>query len=307
MLRLLPPLSYLRPAFLPCSLKKASSRSAMADTTRSPKSGNHWSTDELLAYNITIQTQSVVDFFGHELSPIDLDPYLFSSFSPSTSSRIPTGMSMPTHRFLSHLTLISHDAQDSFLNDFAISVLDVTNFERQLGTLLVPRYNLPLTICGNNDRKAIVDICLMSAQLVPMILLVVQRDKPVFGPSGPEPPVVAGAIATFQYNNRSRAKMGLPTLDKMTIPCITVEGTRPLFYKVPVTQHLSDCVATGQFPTQQTVVTRCGPPTPLEAHEGMKSPDYRRIALYYYEAFRDLAEDCWAPFLSGCEGEWPQT
>jgi len=276
----------------------------MADIIRSPKSGNHWSTDELLGYNITIQTQSVVDFFGHELSPIDLDldPYLFSSFSPSTSSRtIPTGMSMPTHRFLSHLTSISHpDAQDSFFNDFANSVLDITNFERQLGTLLVPRYSLPLTICGNDNRKAMPDICLMSTQLVPMILLVVQRDKPVFGSSGPGPPVIARAIATFQYNNRSRAKKGLPTLDTMTIPCITLEGTRPLFYKVPVTQHLSDCVATGQFPTQQTVVTRCGPPDSPEAHEGMKSPDYRRIALRYYEAFRDLAEDCWAPFLTGC-------
>ena len=39
----------------------------------------------------------------------------------------------------------------------------------------------------------------------------------------------------------------------------------------------------------------------------MKSPDNRRIALHYYEAFRDLAEDCWAPFLSGCEGRWLQT
>jgi len=81
---------------------------------------------------------------------------------------------------------------------------------------------------------------------------------------------------------------------------LTVWGTRPLFYKVPVTQHLSDCVATGQFPTQKTVVTRCGPPAPPEAHEDMKSPDYRRIALRYYEAFRDLAEDCWAPFLADC-------
>ena len=138
-----------------------------------------------------------------------------------------------------------------------------------------------------------------------IILLLVQRAKPAFGSNGPEPPILAGAIATFQYNNRSRAKMGLPTLDTMTIPCITVWGTRPLFYKVPVTQHLSDCVATGQSPTQQTVVTRCGPPAPPEAHEGMKSPDYRRIALCYYEAFRDLAEDCWAPFLTGCKGRWP--
>jgi len=187
---------------------------------------------------------------------------------------------MSIHRFLKHLALISHpDAQDSSFNDFAGNVLGVTDFQCEIGIVHVSQYGLPLTICGKNNRKAIPDICLMSYQPVPMILLVVQRDKPVFGSRGPEPPVIAGAVAAFQYNNRSRAKIGLPTLDTTTIPCITVEGTRPLFYKVPVTQHLSDCAATGQFPTQQTVVTRCGLPTSPEAHEGMESPDYRRIAL----------------------------
>jgi hypothetical protein len=136
-----------------------------------------------------------------------------------------------------------------------------------------------------------------------MALLLVQRKKPVLGPSGPEPPLIAGAIAVFQYNNQSRAKMGLPTLDTMVIPCIMVEGTRPLFYKVPVTQHLSDCVATGQFPEEQTVVTRCGPPAPSEAHVGMESLDYRRTALRYYYTFRDLAKDCWAHILTDCEGK----
>jgi len=280
----------------------------MANITRSAKSGNQWSTNELLAYNITIQTQSVVDFFGREPRPIDLDldPNLFSSVTTTTS--IPTGISMSTRRFFDHLITISRpDAEDSFFNDFESSVLDVTAFERPIGTLLIPRYSLPLTICGKDNRKANPDICLTSCQLEPMILLLVQRDKPVFRSRGPEPPVIAGAIATFQNNNQSRAKMGLPTLDTMVIPCITVQGTRPLFYTVPVTQHLSDCVATGRFPTQPTVVTRCGLPTPPEEHEGMKSPDYRRIALCYYEAFRDLAEGCWAPFLSGCKGRLPYT
>ena len=131
-----------------------------------------------------------------------------------------------------------------------------------------------------------------------MILLVVQRKKPVLGP---EPPLIATAIAAFQHNNQSRVQMGLPTLNAMTVPCITVEGTRPLFYNVPVTKHLSESVVTGQFPENQTVVTRCGPPPPSEAHVGMESLDYRRTALRYYYTFRRLAEDCWAPFIAGCE------
>ena len=138
---------------------------------------------------------------------------------------------------------------------------------------------------------------------MPMIFFLVQRKKPTTGPSGPEPPLIAEAIAAFQSNNQSRIKMGLPALDKMSIPCITVEGTRPLFYKVPVTQRLSDCVTLGQFPEEQTVVTCCGPPPPSEAHVGMESLDYRRTALRYYYTLRDLAEDCWTHILTDCEGK----
>lgn len=283
----------------PCSQAQGTTCSAMANSIHSEKSGSDWSAKDLSAYNITFQTQSIIDFFGHELRPIDhLDPYLLSSFEPLTS--IPTGISMETCRFLKYLYLISHpNAGDSALNDFMRSVLIVTNFDQQIGAVLCPLYRLPLTTFGDNNREAIPDMCLLSNQLQPLTLLLVQRDKPAFGSSGPEPPLIASAIATFQNNNRNRTKMGLATLDMMTIPCITIVGTRPLFYKVPITQHLSDCVATGQYPMQQTVVTRCGPPAPPEAYEGMEFPDYRHTALRYYDAFRDLAEDCWALILAG--------
>ena len=78
-------------------------------------------------------------------------------------------------------------------------------------------------------------------------------------------------------------------------------GTRPFFYQIPVTQQLSDCVATGQFPSQPTVVRLCVPPARRRAFEGVEVPDYRRIALQYYDAFRGVAKDCWATFLRGCD------
>ena len=222
----------------------------MANIIRSAKSGNDWSTNELFGYNITIQTQSVVDFFGHEPYSIDhLDPDLFSLSNPSTF--VPTEISVPTRRFLEYLYLTTQPgASDSTFIGVANSVLEATNFNEQIGTAFLRPHRIPFTICGDTNRKAISDICLLSTRLRvrPLILLLVQQHKPTFGSSGPEPPVIAGAIATFQDNNRNRAEMGLPTLDTMTIPCITVMGTRPLFYKVPVTQHLSDCVVTGQFP-----------------------------------------------------------
>jgi hypothetical protein len=107
----------------------------------------------------------------------------------------------------------------------------------------------------------------------------VQEDKPAFSTSDPEPQIIAKAISTFQRNNRKRADLDLPLLDTMIIPCITMVGTRPFFYQIPVTQQLSNCVATGQFPFQQTVVTRCTPPARRKASEGMEVPDYRRTTM----------------------------
>jgi hypothetical protein len=130
-----------------------------------------------------------------------------------------------------------------------------------------------------------------------MILLVVQETR---NDSDPEPQVIAKAIATFQHNNRKRAQSNHPVLDKMTIPCVAMIGTRPTFYKVPVTTQLNDSVITGQYPLEQTVVTRCSPPTRRRASEGMEIPNYRRKALQYFNAFRELAKTCWTEFIDGC-------
>jgi len=268
----------------------------MANLIRSAKSGSDWSTNELLAYNIAVQRQDVVNFFGHELGPIDhLDSNLLSSADPTTAS----DFSKETYRFLIYLDLASraNAGQESAIDDLAKSVLEVTGFD-QTGTILRTRYDIPFTICGDSRRAARSDVCLVHVNS--MILLVVQKDKTVFSSSDPEPQIIAEAIATFQYNNRKRVDRGLPQLDTMTIPCITMVGTRPFFYQIPVTRQLSDGVATGQFPPQPTVVRRCGPPARRRASEGMEVPDYRRIALQYYDAFRGVAKDCWTKYLDGC-------
>ncbi len=88
------------------------------------------------------------------------------------------------------------------------------------------------------------DVCLVDRRS--MVLLVLQGDKPIFNPSDPGPQVIAEAIAAYQHNNQRRKHMGLPTLNTMVIPCITMVGTRPTFYLVPVTQELSDAVITGR-------------------------------------------------------------
>jgi hypothetical protein len=268
----------------------------MANLIRSAKSGSDWTINELRAYNITVRRQDAVVFFGHELGSIDhLDPNLFTSVDPT----IATNLSKETYRFLAYLDLASraNAGQESAINDLARSTLEITGFD-QTGTILRTRYDIPLIICGEN-RTAKSDVCLV--HLNSMILLVVQEDKAASSSSDPEPQVIAEAIATFQQNDRKRENLGLLPLDMMTIPCITMVGTRPFFYQVPVTRQLSECVAEGQFPPQPTVVTRCSPPARRRAFEGMEVPDYRHIALQYYDAFRGLAKNCWTAFLNGCD------
>ena len=196
----------------------------MANLIRSAKSGSDWSTNEFLAYNITVQRQDVINFFGHELGSIDhLDSNLFSSTDPT----IAVDFSQETYRFLVYLDLASRANAG---HDLARSVLEVTGFD-QRGTILRTRYDIPFTICGDSHRAARPDVCLV--HLNSMILLVVQEDKTTFSPSDPEPQIVAEAIATFQHNNRKRADLNLPQLDMMFIACITMVGTRPFFSPNP--------------------------------------------------------------------------
>jgi hypothetical protein len=60
----------------------------------------------LLTYNITVQRQDVINFFGHELGAIDclrVDSNLFSSADPF----IAVDFSKETYCFLAYLDLVS--------------------------------------------------------------------------------------------------------------------------------------------------------------------------------------------------------
>jgi hypothetical protein len=197
-------------------------------------------------------------------------------------SRISTSLPTPVRRLGSATSLASF--------------LRVVGFEER-GRILRTRHIVPLSICGENNRVAQTDVCLVDRRLT--ILLVVQGDKRIFNPSDPEPQVIAEAIAAYQHNNEMRKRMGLPTLDTMTIPCITMVGTRPTFYLVPVTRRLSDAVITGRWPGFETKVLMCV--TVAGRHrwlsEGMEVPEYRRVAFQRMIAFKAIAKSHWEKFL----------
>ncbi|TDL20876.1 hypothetical protein BD410DRAFT_771919 [Rickenella mellea] len=260
----------------------------MANVTRSAKSGRAWMTTELLAYNITVKREDPLPFFGRELLSIDhLDSNLFSTV-------VIHDLSKETYRFLAYLdrAWLANIGQESAMHELAKSVLEVTGFD-EVGTILLPFYDIQFTICGDGTLTAKTDICLIHRNS--MILLVVHEGN---GDGDPVPKVIAEAIATFQHNNQKRQLMNLDPIDAMTIPCITVVGTRPSFLLVPVTTQLSQSVITGQYPEQTTVVTRCVPPPRPRLFEGMENPDYRRTALQYYVTFHAAAKECWSKFMA---------
>jgi len=73
------------------------------------------------------------------------------------------------------------------------------------------------------------------------------------------------------------------------MPGILMVGTLPTFFKVPVTQNLSDHIRCGTRPEKETSVTFCFPPIPVRRHkEGMMPLDNRLAILKCYEAFKSI-------------------
>ena len=70
-----------------------------------------------------------------------------------------------------------------------------------------------------------------------------------------------------------------------------MDGTSPIFLKIPVTQTLLFHINQGTYPPEETRVTYCRPPFPHSANiggRGMEPLDARREILRCYEAFKAI-------------------
>ena len=136
-----------------------------------------------------------------------------------------TGLDPALINSRAYLGLATNSGQETALGDFARELLHICGFEER-GRVLRSRYTIPLSICGESNTVAQTDVCLLDRQydLTRSI-----RGQDDFYSSNPEPQIIAEAIAAYQYNNDRRARMGLPVLNTMTIPCITMVGTRQPF------------------------------------------------------------------------------
>ncbi|KDQ09778.1 hypothetical protein BOTBODRAFT_36770 [Botryobasidium botryosum FD-172 SS1] len=159
---------------------------------------------------------------------------------------------------------------------------------------LLSNCEIPITINCDNRQSAIAQIALMDESGI--ILLIVQINNPHTNAGAAETRAIASAVAAAQNNSKIRGEPGLPALSEMTIPCIGIIGTQPYFYKVPVMDMLSRCIAAGTgIPTQ---VLKCPVITgSWSISEGMENAEFRFKALQYYESFKKSAEQCWSDML----------
>lgn len=105
----------------------------------------------------------------------------------------------------------------------------------------------------------------------------------------PEPQLFAEAIAAFYQNNLRRKLAGRPMVTSQTLPGITMVGAVPLFYRIPVTANLVQCVQAGRYSPEPTIVQRCIPPVPNRdayPEEGLVPLANRRIVMQCFQAFK---------------------
>jgi len=130
------------------------------------------------------------------------------------------------------------------------------------------------------------DICVMSES---DYLLLVQEGKRGTNRTDPEPQLIAEAIAAFYQNNLRRKLAGLPMVTSQTFPGITMVGVVPVFYRIPITAELVQCVQAGRNSPEPTIVQRCVPPVPDRTaypEEGLVPLANRRIVMQCFEEFK---------------------
>ena len=156
----------------------------MATLPRSAKSSSDWTRNELLAYNITVSSQSPEAFYLQplpELASLATD----SGFDPNLlSGTLSTqGLSRETHRLLEYLDMASrpNSNQESAVHDFAKEILRALGYELR-GSILRTRHTIPLLINGDPNRSAQIDVCPVQASSDVILLPVVQGDKTTVDP-----------------------------------------------------------------------------------------------------------------------------
>ncbi|KAF8524621.1 hypothetical protein BU17DRAFT_42813 [Hysterangium stoloniferum] len=254
----------------------------MANLLRTAKSGNDWSQAELHAYNIVVEWQEAPTFFG--VNPLPQPAVAGELLHNVAADDMVNDANYKLLRYM-NLAMDPVFAEESAVDDFAVHLLTLLGYVPRT-RIARTQADIPLTICGQECHTK-TNVCIVDLD---DILLLVQEDKRHKEPKDPEPRLIAKAIAAFQTNNYRRTHiLGQAPIVHKVMPGITLKGTSPIFYKIPVTTQLAQSVALGVYPAAPTVVHAHLPAVARPARrlsEGMKPLDNRSTILACYEAFK---------------------
>jgi hypothetical protein len=231
----------------------------MANIIRSAKSGSDWTINEIKAYNIVVTLhQDVATFFGHPIRPQpSVHPVILNNENYPVGGIQDTNDRMFFYYLDEVMTAIS-PGEESAVNDFSANLLTMLQYNAPDNRYIRQRKDIPFFICGT-DLHATTDVCVIDRNLR-ILLLLLQEDKRHMDSKNPEPQLIAEAIAAFQSNNQRLQSIGRQPLAQKTIPCITMVGSTPTFYKITVTQDLIDAIQIGEYPRSPTTVDKLLPP-----------------------------------------------
>lgn len=124
--------------------------------TRSAKSGNKWTQNDLDAFNITIREETEDEFFdlrGSQLPASTVDPTILDNLDmPGPQTQI----SNSTRKFFQYFGIISHgiESAESAVDDFSFHLFGSVLGYNSLATLGIIRRRMKLTLamCGSKTK-----------------------------------------------------------------------------------------------------------------------------------------------------------
>ena len=256
-----------------------------------PKSGSEWTYNDLDRYRIRINYEDADTFFRSiPAPPARLIP---SDFLTCLDAEDAIQGDERAYTFIQYLdTAMSPPPGDeSAVNDFLMNLLLTLGFAPK-GTMIRTKKNFPLRI-GGEMRYAQADACNLDG-VKPLLLI--QEDRSRVDPlTDPIPSLIAAAVAAFDVANCG--KYGLPNHALPTfILGITLCGSWPTFFKIPISRDFVDVVACDGFrdivSPDSVIYVRAHSACVARPHkrleEGMKPLDNRFLILSTLMRFKHL-------------------
>ena len=243
-----------------------------------------WTQYELYFYGIFIRTQNKQEFFGVADLPAPVIPSLAGFMTTEYREHAADG---ETRKLLHYLDLVLDPqiGQEAAVDNFAVRLLEKLGYDEG-DRIIYIRRALPIVISGVHYITQ-ADVCVMDED--DQVLLILQ-DTLLPGLKDPEPQIVAKAIAAYQSNNEVReTSLNLPPLPTITFPAISMIGTKFIFYKITVREHLSSAVLRGWNRSADASVVRYIPVLPTRRHGvGMRPLENRAEILACLAAFKQF-------------------